>query len=49
MDNKAQKDSSNFEFSKTYLPNDYQDLVQKLKMINNTISLLEKDLFEKEI
>ena len=49
MDNKDQKGSSNFEFSKTSLPNDYQDLVQKLKIINDTISLLEKDFFEKEI
>ena len=50
MNNKDQEqDISNLEFNKAKLSNDYNFLVQKLKNINETINLLEKNFFDKEI
>ena len=50
MDNKEKdKDTSNLEFDKGKLPNDYKFLIQKLKRIKEIINLLEKNVLEKEI
>ncbi len=49
MENKDQKDISNLEYDQGTLPNDYKILFQKLKSIKNIISILEKNLLEKEI
>ena len=48
MDNKEQ-DTSNLEFDKDILPDDYEFLVQKLKNMKEIIGILEKNLSEKEI
>ena len=50
MDNKEQeKDISSLEFDKGRTGNDYKFLVQKLKNINDIITLLENNFLHKEI
>ena len=48
MNNDHEKDISNFDFNRSNFSNDYKILVQKLKSIKETISLLEKNFLEKE-
>ena len=48
MNNDHEKDKSNFDFNRSNFANDYKILVQKLKSIKETISLLEKNFLEKE-
>ena len=50
MDNKEQeKDVSSLEFDKGKTRNDYKFLVQKLKNIQEIITLLEKKFLQKQI
>tara|TARA_Y100000994_G_C15584263_1_gene397846 strand:+ start:96 stop:248 length:153 start_codon:yes stop_codon:yes gene_type:complete len=50
MDNKDQeKNTSNLEFDKGKLPNDYKFLLQKLRSIREIINLLENNFLKKEI
>ena len=50
MDNKEQeKDISRLEFDKGKTRNDYKFLVQKLKNINEIITLLENKFLQKEM
>ena len=49
MDNKHQENISSFESKKSNLSDDYKFLIQKLKSIKDTISILEKFFSEKEI
>ena len=46
---KKEQDTSNLEYDKDMLPDDYEFLVQKLKNIKKTINLLEKNFLKKEI
>ena len=50
MDNKEQeKDISSLEFDKCKTRNDYKSLIQKLKNIQEIITLLENKFFQKEM
>ena len=50
MDNKEQeKDISSLEFDKGKTRNDYKFLVQKLKNIKESITLLENKFLQKEM
>ena len=42
------KEKASFEFHKNNHSNDYKFLVQRLKSINESIYLLEKNFFNKE-
>ena len=41
------KEMSSSDFDKDILPNDYENLISKLKSIKKNITLLEKDLLVK--
>ena len=47
-DRDKEKDIPNLKFNSDNIPDDYQLLFQKLKIIKEIINLLEKNLFEKE-
>ena len=49
MENRdKEKEIPNLKFNSDNIPDDYQLLFQKLKIIKEIINLLEKNLFEKE-
>ncbi len=47
--NKQEKDTSNQDFDKGRLPSDYKFLLEKLRVISEIVSMLEKKFLKKEI